>query len=61
MVALVEDLPHHHHHLPTSAVDQPQLMVGIQQLFKCVLARHAPLKVDYQGLEQDMRALGYGK
>ncbi|CAL8579541.1 hypothetical protein XPA_005281 [Xanthoria parietina] len=28
-------------------------------LFKCVLARHAPVKVDYQGLEQDMRALGY--
>ncbi|KAI4105915.1 MAG: hypothetical protein LQ339_003233 [Xanthoria mediterranea] len=29
------------------------------KLFKCVLARHAPLKVDYHGLEQDMRALGY--
>ncbi|KAL8914290.1 MAG: hypothetical protein Q9171_001072, partial [Xanthocarpia ochracea] len=28
-------------------------------LFKCVLARHAPVKVDYQGLEKDMRDLGY--
>ncbi|KAL8886421.1 MAG: hypothetical protein Q9215_005872 [Flavoplaca cf. flavocitrina] len=28
-------------------------------LLQCILNRHAPAKVDYQGLEKDMRALGY--
>ncbi|KAL8778066.1 MAG: hypothetical protein Q9213_007585 [Squamulea squamosa] len=33
--------------------------VAEASLFKCVLTRHAPTKVDYQGLEKDMRELGY--